>query len=491
MDQIHVVKHKVMVEKHSQRAVALELGISRNTVRRYLAGAEPGKRKPTQRGRPVYGAVKARLDALLEDSAKWTAKKQRLTARRLQVLLVGEGHVIGYTLVKDHVAEWRRKRQEVFVPLVYRAGDLFEVDFFEVLVDVAGERKKGFMFLMRMMNSGRDFACIYPRQDQVCFLDGHVRAFTHFGGVASRGIYDNLRAAVRKILVGAERLLTTRFLAMAAHYVVEPCFARPATGHDKGGVESRGKAIRWQHLVPIPSGENLEQINQALQARLDTSMATTKNDAGLTVAARWIDEQKALHPLPLLPFFSPETHFLPVSQRSLCKVKGASYSLPSTWARMNITVHLGVDEVEFVGKEGEREKRKRLKGGERDVDYRHYLRELSRKPQALRQVADVLCGQLGEPYPAMWAGLIEEHGEKEGARVFARVLEAAQTLGLSDTAARIRQAMKDQKLLITALFPLPIAKKQMAAQEIPESLRNVVVIAANVAEYDLVLGGVA
>ena len=150
------------------------------------------------------------------------------------------------------------------------------------------------------------FLAVYKVRFTPLCLVVYIRAFTHFGGVASRGIYDNLRAAVRKILVGAERLLTTRFLAMAAHYVVEPCFARPATGHDKGGVESRGKAIRWQHLVPIPSGENLEQINQALQARLDTSMATTKNDAGLTVAARWIDEQKALHPLPPLPFFSPE-----------------------------------------------------------------------------------------------------------------------------------------------------------------------------------------
>src|SRR6266516_6829127 len=28
-----------------------------------------------------------------------------------------------------------------------------------------------------------------------------------------------------------------RFQALAAHYVFEPCFARPRTGHDKGGVE--------------------------------------------------------------------------------------------------------------------------------------------------------------------------------------------------------------------------------------------------------------
>jgi hypothetical protein len=40
------------------------------------------------------------------------------------------------TLVKEAVAEWKRQRREVFVPLTYRPGDLAEVDFFEVLVDL-------------------------------------------------------------------------------------------------------------------------------------------------------------------------------------------------------------------------------------------------------------------------------------------------------------------------------------------------------------------
>jgi hypothetical protein len=50
-------------------------------------------------------------------------------------MLVGEGQRVGVTLVKEVVAEWRRRRQEVFVPLVYHPGDLAEVDFFEVLAD--------------------------------------------------------------------------------------------------------------------------------------------------------------------------------------------------------------------------------------------------------------------------------------------------------------------------------------------------------------------
>jgi len=152
------------------------------------------------------------------------------------------------------------------IPLTYRAGALAEVDFFEVLVDLGGKRQKEWLFVLRLMYSGRDFAWIYERQDQVSFLDGHVRAFAHLGGVPARIAYDNLRPAATRILIGGERTLTVGFAAIASHYLVEPCFCRPGVGHDKGGVEARGKAIRTQALVPIPSGATLVTITRAPRA---------------------------------------------------------------------------------------------------------------------------------------------------------------------------------------------------------------------------------
>jgi transposase len=41
MDQIHVVRHKVLVKGASIRKVAKEMGIARNTVRRYLVDTPP------------------------------------------------------------------------------------------------------------------------------------------------------------------------------------------------------------------------------------------------------------------------------------------------------------------------------------------------------------------------------------------------------------------------------------------------------------------
>ncbi len=164
------------------------------------------------------------------------------------------------------------------MPLTYRPGDLAEVDFFEVLVDLDGVRRKAWLFLMRLMYSGRDFAWIYERQDQISFLDGHVRAFAHFDGVPARVAYDNLRAVVVRILVGGARTLTPRFSALASHYLVEACFCRPGEGHDKGGVESRMRLKR----LGGKSGKRGRLKQQAARrvARWMSCQAKTEGGAG-------------------------------------------------------------------------------------------------------------------------------------------------------------------------------------------------------------------
>jgi transposase len=481
MEEVYVVRRRHFVDGVPIRQLARELGRSRKAIRRYLRGAEPVGKPRGAPGAPVRDAITPRIEEILEDSKRWTAGKQQLTAARLHEMLRGEGKLVSYTVVKQIVREWKRKRREVFVPLVYKPGDLGEVDFFEVLVDIAGERRKAHMFVMRLMHSGRDFAWLYPRQDQTCFLDGHVRAFAHLGAVPHRLVYDNLKAAVRKILVGSERELSSRFLALANHYTFEACFARPGEGHDKGGVESRGKAIRWQHLVPIPSGPDLATISAALLARLDER-----------APSQFVDEHAAMLPPPAIAFRSARcVPGAAVSSRSLVKVDGASYSVWSTWARADVTVYAGVDEITIVSACDERVVvHPRQPFGGRSVDYRHYLRELAHKPQALRQVADELVAALAEPFARAWRVLVEEHGPKQAARVFALVLRAVEERGERDVAAEVAAALATGEPLQLAVRARQTAP-EIAVEQLPEPLALVEVVAAAAADYDVLLRGAA
>jgi len=479
MDQVHVVRHKVLVEGRTQRAVARELGLSRVTVKKYLTQAAPMPYDASSRRRPVWERVGPRIDALLAASKDWTGGKQQLTATRLHEMLIGEGHQVGASLVKVAVAEWRRQRREVFVPLTYRPGDLAEVDFFEVLLDIDGTRRKAWLFLMRLMYSGRDFAWIYERQDQVSFLDGHVRAFAHFGGVPARLAYDNLKAAVVRILVGGERTLTPRFAALASHYLFEPCFCRPGEGHDKGGVESRGQAVRRQALTPIPSAPTLEAINQALLARMDARLTLGRDGAGETIGARFGVEAPACRTLPAA-FVAEATTFVTVSPRSLVRLEGAVYSVPCRWAGLDLVARVGAATVTIVGRDGTRIPHPRKRFGQRSIDYRHYLPELAKKPQAVRQVLPELLRDLGDPFPAVWAHLQEAHTDREAARLFAKVLGQLEDYGLAHVVTTVERALITGTPILLALTPAPAA----ASLDVPPALRDIDVRSGCAADYD-------
>jgi transposase len=481
MDQVYVLRHKVLKEGQSIRRVARELGLSRNTVAKYLDQPELVRSPRRQRGRPVWEAVKPRLEELVAEWEPRTTGKQRITAMRLHRQLRTEGYRVGRTLVGDYWRERRRQRAEVYVPLIHRPGEA-QVDFFEVMVEVGGERRKAWEFLLRLMYSGREFAWLYERCDQLAFLDGHVRAFTYLGGVVRRCVYDNLAAAVRKI-VGGHRELSGRFLALVSHYLFEPDFARIGEGHDKGGVESRGKAIRLAHLTPIPRGENLEALSRQLLADLDTAFAARRDASGTSANELWAEERARLLALPATDFEVRKAIPVEVSSRAMIRIEGAWYSVPSRWARLDATAYIGVDDVRITCM-GESVTHPRVRFGTRQVRYRHYLPELARKPHAVRQVAPELIAELGTPWNGLWELLRGAHGELEAARVLARLLGAVCEHGEE----RVRVAL--EAALAQHRGDLPERSAPKPAVEnvaVPDALAAYVVEAGRAADYDHLL----
>ena len=481
MDQVHVIRHKVLIEGQSSRRVAREMGLSRVTVKKYLEQPEPGPRRYKPRARPIWEQVRPRLEELLAEWEPRTTAKQRLTGVRLHRALREEGYQVGLTMIHEYLRERRRQRAEVYVPLVHRPGEA-QIDFFEVVVEVGGERRKAWKFLLRLMYSGREFAWLYERCDQLAFLDGHVRAFAHLGAVARRCVYDNLGLAVRKI-VGAQRELTGRFLALVSHYLFEPDFARIGEGHDKGGVESRGKAIRLAHLTPIPRGESLEAISRQLLADLDAAFEVRRDVSGKSVSELWTQERAQLLPLPATSFEVRKPVPVEISSRSMVRIEGAWYSVPSRWARLGAIAYIGVDDVRITCM-GESVTHPRARFGTRQVRYRHYLPELARKPHAVRQIAPELIAELGAPWNGLWELLSRAHGELEAARVLARLLGAVCEHG-EERVRRALEAAIAQHRVDAAQLPAPRPKVENVA--VPDALAAYVVEAGHASDYDHLL----
>jgi transposase len=485
MDQVHVIRHKVLVEGRSIRKTAKDLGVSRNTVRRYLKVSEPVRDESRRRERPVSDAVAPKIEQILEDWDARSTRKQRVTGTRLHRELRKQDVEVGLTTVRAYLREKRRQEAEVYIPLIYRPGEVAQVDFFEVTVEIEGQRLKAWMFLVYLMFSGRTFARLYERCDQVSFLDGHVRAFAHLDAVPWRLVYDNLTPAVKKIIRG-ERDLTGRFQALVSHYLYEPSFARPGEGHDKGGVEGRGKGVRLAHLVPIPRGTSLDAISRELQAELDQECEWKCDAARRTVAERFEQEVKRMRSLPPQPFDPSRVVCVSISSRAQVQIEGSWYSVPSRWARQDATAYVGVDSIRLHCRD-EEIVCPRARKGDKQTRYRHYLPELARKPQAVRQVAPELIRELGEPYARLWRLLVETHGERQAARTLSHILGAIVDHGEQEVAAALEQSLASDRIDLLALGrrlqpPIPILEVS-----VPDALSGYEIETTSLDEFDHLL----
>jgi len=495
MDQVHVIRHKHLVEGRSIRGIARELGLHRQTVEKYLHQSEPQRVELVARPQPVMGVAGPRIEALLKEWAPRIEGKHRLTAPRVHRQLIEEGLQVGERSVRKFMAEKRRQSAEVYIPLVHRPGDEAQVDFFEVLVDEDGQRRKAWKFLLRTMFSSHDFVHLYDRCDRACFLDGHVRAFTFFGAVMRRLIYDNLSAAVKRIVGLKERELTDRFKALVSHYLFEPCFARPGEGHDKGGVEGRGKTIRLQHLTPIVAGPDLEAISAAVLGDVQRHWLLRRHADGRFLSELFEEDREKMLPLPPATFEARCMEPVSISGSATAKVDSAVYSLPERWARLDAEAWIGPRDIRFRCR-GEEQTRQRQKAGGKQIVYRDYLRELSRKPQAVRQVAPELTLELGEPYQRLWAMLEQTHGGKPAARILAGVLGAMDDHGETAVTAALCEAIAGgafsadgcgNLLGLTRHMP---ARPMLSDASVPASLLAVQVEAGCAADYDLLLAAV-
>ena len=223
------VRHAVRIEGISERAAAERFGINARTVSKMLKfSVPPGyvRRKPPFR--PKLEEFIGIIDAILA-ADKDRPKKQRHTSKRIFERLRDEHGFTGkITIVKDYVADWRQRSQEMFVPLVHPPGHA-QADFGEALGVIGGVERKIHYLAMDLPHSDAIFVVAYPAETTEAFCDGHVRAFDFFGGVPQSILYDNTKIAVAKILGDGKRKRTRVFSELRSHYLFNDRFGRPVS----------------------------------------------------------------------------------------------------------------------------------------------------------------------------------------------------------------------------------------------------------------------
>ncbi len=145
------------------------------------------------------------------------------------------------------VRQYARERKEELgwstratcVPQSYEWGQEGQVDWYEAWAELGGEQVLLQVFAMRSMASGAAFHRAYHRATQQAFLEAHEHAFSYYGGVFRLLRYDNLRAAVKKILRGFRREETAQLhclsFALAVRQRVLHALRSPRKGWNRRG----------------------------------------------------------------------------------------------------------------------------------------------------------------------------------------------------------------------------------------------------------------
>ena len=126
----------------------------------------------------------------------------------------------------------------------------------------------------------------YPAETTEAFCDGHVRAFSFFGGVPQSILYDNTKIAVARILGDGKRQRTRGFAELQSHYLFRDRFGRPGKGNDKGKVEGLVGYARRNFLVPLPVFDSFEALNAYLAECCRRRMADRLRGYDDTIAER-------------------------------------------------------------------------------------------------------------------------------------------------------------------------------------------------------------
>jgi transposase len=442
------VRRAVRVEGRSQRAVAREFGLSRETVRKMLQYAvPPGYQRQQPIRRPKLGPWIGVIDAILEDDKRRPAK-QRHTAKRIFDRLKDEhGFTGGYTIVKDYVRSAELRSREMFVPLTHAPGEA-QADFGEALVVVAGVEQKAHYLAMDLPHSDDCFVAAFPAETTEAFLEGHVRAFAYFGGVPTRILYDNTKIAVARILGCEQRQRTRAFSELQSYYLFADKFGRPAKGNDKGKVEGLVGYARRNFMVPIPRVSSWEELNAHLEEQCRKRRERRLRGHSETIGERFERDCAAMLPLPATPYEACEKISARVSSLALVRYRSNDYSVPTQYGHRQVWVKGYVHDVVIACGSEVIARHKRSYEREAVVfDPLHYLALLEQKTRALDQAAPLAGWQLPECF-AHLRRLLEARLRKHGSREYVQVLRLLETFAL----AEVTQAIQEALLLGTISF---------------------------------------
>lgn len=330
--EVRVEIHSLHRRGFSDRAIARELGVHRETVKKYLSQPEE---TVLQR---VRKALPSKLDAYREFIKGWVADDPHVRATMIYDRLCRLGFTGGYDIVKRYVGRLKKERDKrAYMRFETEPGRQGQVDFAEFrVVTSSGSELKLYLFTMILGYSRRLYGELFRRCDLSTFLDGHIHAFQFFGGVPQELLYDRMRNVYRGQREGHKQF-NTSLLSCAWHYGFKPDVTPAYAPWVKGKVERPYSFIRegfWRGY----SYSTLEQANRDLREWLILKEERVHGTTHEQVRERATREQPFLLPRPDEDLDTSFRFYRKVARDCTVQVEGNRYVVPHHLVGRNVLV---------------------------------------------------------------------------------------------------------------------------------------------------------
>jgi transposase len=361
----------------SQRRIAGELGINRETVARHLKLAQaapkpaiapsgsdssepppkPAIAPPGSDGLEIAASINVPTFSSASDRSRQARGRpsdcepwrdfiqskcnQGLSAQRIYQDLRSE-HSFGgsYYTVRRFVRRQAPVHELPFRRLECEPGDEAQVDFGTgaPVITPDGKRRRTHVFRIVLSHSRKAYSEAVYRQTTDEFLRCIESAFRHFGGAPRRLVLDNLKAAVTKA-DWFDPELNPKVRSFGEHYGVLFWPTRPRTPRHKGKVEKgvdyvQSNALKARHFTSLEA-QNAFLLDWELTVADTRIHGTTRRQVGKHFAEM---ERAALVPLPSTPFPSFHEGRRTVHRDGHIEVKHAFYAVPPEYLSRDVWV---------------------------------------------------------------------------------------------------------------------------------------------------------
>lgn len=325
------------------KRIAAEVGVARNTVRRYLRGGQDAERQVRPAARALSESETAKAIELWDGAAARNAAVVRAMLREA-------GIEASLRTVQRAIAPRRREVRAAAVASVRfetAPGKQMQIDFGEKRVEIAGRLVKVFLLVAVLSYSRRLFVRAFLRQSGDDWREGIAAAFAHFGGVPLELLGDNAKPLVldRDKQSGTVRFHPS-YLAFCRDWDVQPKACGPYRARTKGKTESGVKYVKRNALAGRSFGSFAELEAHLAQwiTEADARVHGTTHERPADRFDR--DEKAALRPLPLRPRPRRQQQLRRrVAHDALVDVETVRYSVPHRLVRDHVDVLVSDEEV--------------------------------------------------------------------------------------------------------------------------------------------------